>query len=212
MSDPPLLLEARCTVFLRRLARQVSSAAAIIEDLTGEKPCTAEEIVVLAAELLGERAEDLFVLTPDELLQKLQALKDVFKVVERPDTQQAEGEKPKPTGRRKGTPREEAEILVREWLMKNAKDDPASITRDAVHVGTGISTGQISQTAAWKAFIERRNAEAKPRAREIPLTDTMQAVVPDDYAKPDELAALIEEQRLDEAEENRRHKRRHKPS
>lgn len=75
MSDPPLLLEARCTVFLRRLARQVSSAAAIIEDLTGEKPCTAEEVVVLAAELLGERAEELLALTPDELLQKLQALK-----------------------------------------------------------------------------------------------------------------------------------------
>jgi hypothetical protein len=117
-----------------------------------------------------------------------------------------EGEKPKPADRRKGIPREEAEILVREWLMKNAKHDPASITRDAVHAGTGVSTGQISQTAAWKAFIERRNAEAKPRAREIPLTDTMQAVVPDDCAMPDELAALIEEQRLDEAEETRRHK------
>lgn len=75
MSDPPPLLEARCTVFLRRLTRQVSSAAAIIEDLTGEKPCTAEEVVVLAAELLGERAEELLALTPDELLQKLQALK-----------------------------------------------------------------------------------------------------------------------------------------
>lgn len=74
MSDPPPLLEARCTVFLRRLARQISSAAAAIENLTGERPHTSAEVVVLAAELLGEPAEELLAITPGELLQKLQAL------------------------------------------------------------------------------------------------------------------------------------------
>jgi hypothetical protein len=124
-------------------------------------------------------------------------------------TQQGEGE---PNNRAKGIPLAEAEILVAEWLLKHAKDDPLSIKRDAVSAGTGVSTGQVSNTRAWKAFDARRKADAKPRAREVSLTDDMLAVVPSDCETPDELAALIEEQRADEAEENRRHKRRHNPS
>lgn len=127
------------------------------------------------------------------------------------ETQQGEGGTPG-NNRAKGIPLAEAEILVRDWLLKHAKDNPTGITRDAVAAGTDVSAGQVSKTAAWKAFRERRDAEAKPGAREVPLTDAMQAVVPGDCETPDELAALIEEQRADEAEENRRHKRRHKPS
>ncbi len=114
--------------------------------------------------------------------------------------------------RSKGIPLAEAEVRVREWLKANAKANPAAITRDAVAKGTGISAGQVSNTSAWKAFRDRRNAESKPKAREVPLTDAMRSVVPSDSEKPDELAALMEEQATDEAEQERRHKRRHGPS
>lgn len=126
------------------------------------------------------------------------------------------GEGGKRAGRSRGIPLAEAEIKVREWLLKHAKDDPAGITRDAVAAGTGVSAGQVSKTAAWKAFRERRDAEAKGKVREVPLTGAMLNNVPGDCKTPDELAALIEEQRADEAEEyrryKRRYKRRHKPS
>jgi hypothetical protein len=126
-------------------------------------------------------------------------------------TRQGEGGKPG-NNRPKRIPRAEAEILVRDWLRKNAKQNPASITRDAVAAGARVSTGMVSKTAAWKAFRERRDAEAKPGAREVPLTETMQAVIPADCARPDELPALIEEQEAERAKELRPHKRRHKPS
>lgn len=115
-------------------------------------------------------------------------------------------------GKRKRIPRAEAEILVREYLAKHAKARPASVTRDAVAANTGVSGGMVSETAAWKAFRDRRSAQTKPAVREVPLTETMQAVVPADCAPPDELVALIEEQEKERAEEMRRHKRRHAPS
>jgi hypothetical protein len=112
----------------------------------------------------------------------------------------------------KGVSRDEAEMRVRDWLLKHAKDNPATVTRDAVAAGTGVSTGQVSNTATWKAFRERRDAEAKPGERTIPLTDEMQAAIPADCATPAELAELVEEQEAERAEEERRHKRRHDPS
>jgi hypothetical protein len=116
----------------------------------------------------------------------------------------AKGGKP-PAGRSKRIPRAEAEIRVREWLFVHAKDNPLGIRRDALAKDTGVSTGQVSNTAAWKSFRERRDAETKPGVREVPLTAAMQAVMPSDSEKPDELAALIEEQRKDKAEQERRH-------
>lgn len=121
-------------------------------------------------------------------------------------TQRAEGGK-------KRIPRAEAEIRVRDWLMQHAKANPARITRDRVAAGTGVSAGAVSKTAAWKAFRDRRDAEAKRTAREVPLTDAMRAVIPADCETPAELAALIEEQQADDAidaEHARRHKRRRK--
>jgi hypothetical protein len=117
-----------------------------------------------------------------------------------------------PARRSKGIPLVEAEILVREWLAANAKDDPVSITRDGVAAGTGVSGGQVSKTAAWNAFRERRDAEMKPGAREVPLSYRMQAAISSECERPDELAALIEEQKKDESEHEHRHRRRHGPS
>lgn len=129
-----------------------------------------------------------------------------------PPAGERESEGGKPADRLKGIPLAEAEVRVRDWLAANAKDNPAAITRDAVAAGTAVSAGTVSKTAAWKAFRERRDAEVKPVARDVSLTDAMQAVVPADCAAPAELAALIEEQSAEMADESRRHKRRHGPS
>lgn len=108
----------------------------------------------------------------------------------------------------RGVPLAEAEVKVREWLLKHAGDDPAAITRDAVAKGTGVSPAQVSRTAVWKAFGERRDAEKKPRPKERRLTDQMLAVLPPEAQQPHELTSLIEEQQQDLAEEERQYKRR----
>jgi len=122
-------------------------------------------------------------------------------------TRQSEGEKPG-ADRSKGIPLAEAEVRVREWLLKNAKDNPAAITRDAVAAGTGVSGSTVSRTSAWKAFRERRDANAQPKPRGVSLTRAIQSVVPGVGETPDELAALVEEQKADEAEQERRYKMR----
>lgn len=117
--------------------------------------------------------------------------------------------------RTKGIPREEAEALVRDWLAKHAKANPDAVTRDAVAAATGVSAGGVSNTDAWTVFSKRREEKANPGPRVIPLTDAMHAVVPADCQTPDELAALVEEQRLEKEKEEKlplRHKRRHEPS
>ncbi|MBM3978696.1 MAG: hypothetical protein FJ304_00135 [Planctomycetes bacterium] len=122
--------------------------------------------------------------------------------------QSGEGESSE-NSKAKGVPRDEAEVRVREWLEKHAADDPDAVTRDTVSAETGVSAGGVSNTSAWKAFCARRTANKKPVARDVPLTETMKAIIPADCETPDELAALIEEQKADEAEQERRYKRRH---
>lgn len=102
-------------------------------------------------------------------------------------------------------PKDEAEIRVRDWLLDHARENPANVTRDAVAAGTGVSAGGVSGTAAWRAFRERRDAVSNPVERNVPLTDGMLAAVPGDDSMPDELAALIEEQQREAAEDARRH-------
>lgn len=124
-----------------------------------------------------------------------------------PDAAPGEGEKL--AGRTRGVPLAEAEIRVREWLKKHAPGNPAAITRDAVAKGTGVSPATVSRTCAWKAFRERRDAEKQPpRPRERSLSGRMLAAVPSNTKRPDELAALVEEQQQELAEEELRHKRR----
>ena len=110
--------------------------------------------------------------------------------------------------RRKGVPQADTDNCVDIWLSKNAKADPASITRKAVAAATGASTGAVSKTPAWIAFCRRRDAEAKRRLREVPLTDTMQASVPANSVRCDQLAAAIKEQQQELDDEERSHRRR----
>ena len=118
----------------------------------------------------------------------------------------------KPKGKKaKGVPLAEANIKVRDWLQENATNDPASITRDAVADGTRVSKGGVSKTSAWKTFRELRDAEVTPRVRKVRLTDTMQASVPANSVRCDELAATIKEQQQELADEARSHKRRGRP-
>jgi hypothetical protein len=125
--------------------------------------------------------------------------------------------------RKEGVPRDEAEVRVRDWLKKHAKDDPASVTRDAVAAGTGVSTGLVSNTAAWKAFRDRRDAEKKPGERKVQYSDQMDAVLSagtvgkaESEQRNAQLNALIRDQAA-EAEEDEirsrpRPRRRHEPS
>lgn len=129
-----------------------------------------------------------------------------------PPKQPAEGGPPK-ANRRKGISRNEAEIRVRDYLATNAPKDPYAITRDGIAEATGVSNGQVSKTSAWKALKENLKANKKMKLREISLTERMQAVIPiDEDDDSAELEALIQEQQADEAEQTRRHKRRHTPS
>lgn len=123
-------------------------------------------------------------------------------------------------GRPKGIPLDEAEVRVRVHLAKYARDNPAAIKRDAVAAATGVSAGQVSNTKAWKTFTDRRDAEAKPVPREVPLNERMQSRLRSNCERPDELASLIEEQDSESAEDERhgklhgglRHNRRHERS
>lgn len=101
-------------------------------------------------------------------------------------------------------PKKEREIRVRSWLDANAKGDPNAVSRDRIAAETGVSTGGVSDTDAWIAFKEERDKRRKPVAREIPLSERMQAAIPADCPDPAELAELIEAQRADRAKDERR--------
>lgn len=130
-----------------------------------------------------------------------------------------QGERETLNNRAKGASLEEANIRVRDWLKQHAKDDPTGITRDRIVSETGVSAGQVSKTAAWKAFRDHRAAEVKPGSREMPLSDQMKAIIPigtlgkaESEQRDALLNELIREQDDDEAEQVDRHKRRHGPS
>ena len=89
--------------------------------------------------------------------------------------------------------REEANERVADYLRQQASGgDPFSLTRDQVSAATGVSKGGVSNTPAWKAFCTKRNALRKPGARNIPLTDYLQTILPDDLAESPEMAELLE--------------------
>lgn len=200
---PEIVIALALDVIRKRIAPSESEADIEQSRLDREKK---RALIDLLRAIRNGWRDQVLLGDPQEKRNCQRMLEEVRRVL-RPELPESR----KPAGR-KGVPLAEAEIKVRDWLAKHAKDKPAGITRDAVAAGTGVSGGQISNTAAWKAFRERRDAQAKPGARNIPLTDAMLAVIPSDCAKPDELAELIEEQQLEAAEQNRHAKRRHRPS
>jgi hypothetical protein len=111
--------------------------------------------------------------------------------------------------KKKGVPHDEAEILVREWLAANAKENPAAVRRDTIAEETGLSTGAVSGTSAWKAFNQRRKTNSKPTAREIQLSPGVLATMPSGTEKDGMLSDIIEDQRADQKKDERRQTRRH---
>ena len=96
----------------------------------------------------------------------------------------------------------EAEILVRDWLHRHAARDPFGVSIRQVAAAVGVAVGTVAKTAAWKAFAARRKALRPPTAREVPLSDGMLSVLPDDRQR--ELEALIAEQAADMRRDRRR--------
>jgi hypothetical protein len=74
-------------------------------------------------------------------------------------------------GRKKPIPKEEANILVREYLNTHGNG-----TVKEIHQATGVSTGAISQSAAWKAHQAKKKSNsdvAVPCVKTRPLTSKM---------------------------------------
>ena len=92
----------------------------------------------------------------------------------------------------KGIPQAETNVLVRDWLDENAKINLDKVTRDRIADGTGASKGSVSNSAAWKAFTAERKKRSTSKLREVPLTDEMLAVIPDDRKPGRELSQLDE--------------------
>jgi len=90
---------------------------------------------------------------------------------------------PKPTNngegkrqqRRRRITAAEAEILVRDILRRYEKKHSTAITRDAIAAALNISTGMVSQTAAWRAFRDRR------KAHNTQPNDSMLSVISDKH-------------------------------
>lgn len=143
------------------------------------------------------------------------SVEEVLKRIEKGPPKRKKGGEP-PEGD-KGTggeqvPHMEAEVRVQDYLKKTAAADLAKVTRDAIAAATGVSTGGVSMTAAWRVFIDQRKATKTPSVKTVPLTGAMLAVIPDKTETPTELDELIQEQAKDAAEDRRRHARRHTPS
>src|SRR5262249_44016552 len=73
-------------------------------------------------------------------------------------TRHVEGGKP---DRRRGIPKEEADILVRDYL----KGHPAATVRE-ISTATGVSTGAIVKTPAWQVSRASKSPGDDPPARE----------------------------------------------
>jgi hypothetical protein len=75
--------------------------------------------------------------------------------------------------RKKGIPKEEAENLVRDHL----KAHPSATVKE-IHEATGVSTGSIANTTAWKKHQEKKSSADTSPGRALrmrPLTDKMLA-------------------------------------
>jgi hypothetical protein len=73
-------------------------------------------------------------------------------------TRHVEGGKP---DRRRAIPKEEADILVRDYL----KGHPAATVRE-IHLATGVSTGAIVKTPAWQVSRASKSPDDDAPARE----------------------------------------------
>jgi hypothetical protein len=75
---------------------------------------------------------------------------------------------------------------VREWLEKNAKENPMDVTIDRVIAGIfaskgiAVSKGGVCNTSAWKAFHGERMKESCAGPRTVRLSKSIKGSRPDD--------------------------------
>jgi hypothetical protein len=113
-------------------------------------------------------------------------------------------------------PVREANERVAAYLKNYGKNDPSKVTIRAVKEATGVPTGSIAKTAAWKAFEgERKKRRPPAKPRNIALSDQMRAAIPDartnspaEIETEKELSDLIAEQKHDKEADERPRKRR----
>jgi hypothetical protein len=123
------------------------------------------------------------------------------------DAKNDEGKPPAKTSKTKLS-QDQTNALVADWFRTHQNNAPKEITRDRIATDTGASTGGVSKSPMWIAFSKNKAVKTSTE-RTVPLTNAMLAVVPNESDTPDELAALIEEQAAEKAEDERRHTRRH---
>jgi hypothetical protein len=101
-----------------------------------------------------------------------------------PVAKHREGEARKRTGK-KPIPRQEANILVREYLKKN----PAATVKE-IRQATEVSSGAISQSAAWKAY-QAAKQQAGARPGRSPKTVRLTAKMQEAIGRPADPSAAI---------------------
>jgi hypothetical protein len=77
---------------------------------------------------------------------------------------------------------DEADIRVRDYLMKHGKETPEKVTiRDVVRA-TGVSQGGVAKTSAWKVFQKAREQASCTERRAVRLSNAILRTRPDDRA------------------------------
>lgn len=123
-----------------------------------------------------------------------------------PPVLQSHGRKP-----RKKMSQPETDVAVQRWLESHAaeaKEDPRKITRDRIACDIGAHAPYVSNSPAWKAFVEKRESTRKAAERAVPLTRQMLAVLPSQGDLPAGIEELVQESLAEELEQDRRHARR----
>jgi hypothetical protein len=112
-----------------------------------------------------------------------------------------------PPPKSQGTPQAAANVRVREYLKKHAKNNLDAMTIRKIAEATKVSVGAVGKSPSWKAFHERRKKGRLGRGRTTPLTKELLATIqPDDSGTVDRdelLAAEIESQTREIRADNR---------
>jgi len=106
---------------------------------------------------------------------------------------------------RRRIPKDEANILVRDWLIQNAKKDPDCVKIDMIVNATGVSRGQIPNLPSWRAFEDERKKRRGAEPRIVQTSDPMIATigVENDPASQERLDETIDSQMKDQKRDNR---------
>ncbi len=90
--------------------------------------------------------------------------------------------------------KDEAEILVRNWLRDHRLEHPNRITIRRINADTGVSLGMFPKLDAWRDFEDKRKQRRGGEPRTTALSDEILSAKPDDReADPAEIAIRNED-------------------